>query len=153
MRNELIEQFSDNFMLLMPLLQRKIFDAVAVEECPPVRLSPMAARLLILLHEVRRCIVSDLSEQLNITRSNISPLLDKLVKKGLVSRHSCENDRRLVFVEITEQGDWLCNEYQRIISNKIKEMVSFLDVTDLSELNVHMDKLKSILIKTSNRQP
>ncbi|GGG00304.1 MarR family transcriptional regulator [Paenibacillus abyssi] len=147
MRNNIIEELSEHFMIIMPLLQKKIFDSISAEEIPPVRLSPASGRVLILLHELRRAIVSDLSEQLNISRPNMTPLLEKLVRQELVERIPCENDRRNIYIQITPKGDWVCSEFQRVISGKIKDMLSVYDDIDLSELIVHMNKLKSILLK------
>lgn len=144
-----VDQFSENFMLLIPLMQNKIF-SLSKDEMPKVRLSESGRRTLVLLHEVRRAIVSDLSDELNISRPNMTPLLDKLVQQGLVCRQSCEEDRRHVFVEITSEGDQVCEEYQQVITSKIKDMISFLNEDDLRELNEHMNKLKSILIKSGD---
>ncbi|MDX2362853.1 MAG: MarR family transcriptional regulator [Crocinitomicaceae bacterium] len=35
---------------------------------------------------------------------NTTRLMDKLITKGLISRERCENDRRVVYVKITEKG-------------------------------------------------
>lgn len=150
-RESLLEHFAENFMLLMPLLQRQIFDPIPKCEIPKIHLSGSSMHIIVLLREVRRSIVSELSEKLNISRPNMTPLLDKLEKQGLITRLPCMNDRRSVYVEITEAGDQLCCEYHRVISGRVKDMLNLLDETELTELNVHMSRMKSILIQAGDR--
>lgn len=147
MNEDDVRQFSENFMLLMPLMQNRVF-SFRKEELPAIHLSDSGRRTLTLLYEIRSAIVSDLSEELNISRPNMTPLLDKLVQLGLVSRRSCEVDRRQIFVQITDKGDELCRQYQQLITSKINELLGHLDTEEMKEMNEHMNRLKSILIKT-----
>lgn len=39
-----------------------------------------------------------------ITSGTITYVIDKLEKKGLITRRSCEKDRRIIYAEITEAG-------------------------------------------------
>ncbi|MDF2658710.1 MAG: marR5 [Paenibacillus sp.] len=150
-RELLLEHFVENFMLLMPLLKRKIFDPLPKCDMPQIQLSGSSVHIIVLLREVRRSIVSELSEKLNISRPNMTPLLDRLEKQGLITRLPCLNDRRSVYVEITEAGDQVCAEYHRIISDRIKSMLNLLDENELMELNEHMSRMKSILIQAGDR--
>ncbi|WP_010269099.1 MarR family winged helix-turn-helix transcriptional regulator [Paenibacillus senegalensis] len=147
MKDDDVRLFSEYFMLLIPLMQNKVF-SFRKEELPAIRLSESARRTLALLHEIRCAIVSDLSDELNISRPNMTPLLDKLAEQGLVSRLPCGVDRRQIYVQITAKGDELCREYQQLITSKIKEMIDHLDEEELREMIEHMKRLKSILIKT-----
>jgi len=46
----------------------------------------------------------DLAEQVLLTASGVTRLLDGLERQGLVERASCASDRRVVYAVITEQG-------------------------------------------------
>jgi DNA-binding MarR family transcriptional regulator len=46
----------------------------------------------------------DLAEQLVLTASGVTRLLDGLEHAGLVRRASCESDRRVVYAELTDEG-------------------------------------------------
>jgi DNA-binding MarR family transcriptional regulator len=46
----------------------------------------------------------DLAEQVLLTASGITRLLDGLERAGLVERGSCETDRRVVYAVLTEAG-------------------------------------------------
>jgi len=46
----------------------------------------------------------DLAEQVLLTASGITRLLDGLEREGLVERGSCESDRRVVYAVLTDDG-------------------------------------------------
>ena len=48
--------------------------------------------------------MSDLSQDIHLSQSALSRAVDRLQRDGLVTRSSCEQDRRSVFVCITEKG-------------------------------------------------
>ncbi len=63
--------------------------------------------------------VSQVAEWLGVSLSAVTALVDRLCKVGLVERHRAEEDRRVVWLEITEEGRrvvQVCDEgRQRII--------------------------------------
>ncbi|CAM4338800.1 MarR family winged helix-turn-helix transcriptional regulator [Paenibacillus tarimensis] len=148
MRDELIEELSQQFMVLMPLLHKKIFDRIPEEDLPALHLTPANGRLLIILNEMRRATVSDLSQQISISRPNMTPLIDKLVQEGLACRKPCTQDRRVTYIEITPKGDQICGIFHRVIAGRVKDMLSGLEEEDLNDMIVHMNRMKEILLKT-----
>jgi len=54
--------------------------------------------------EEGRLIMSELAKRVLLTRSGMTRLTDRLEKQGLLKRESCPNDRRAIYVVITEKG-------------------------------------------------
>ncbi|WPC76852.1 MarR family winged helix-turn-helix transcriptional regulator [Vibrio porteresiae] len=48
--------------------------------------------------------MKELANRLGITTGTLTVQVDKLVKAGLIERHSLEGDRRSILVELTEAG-------------------------------------------------
>jgi DNA-binding MarR family transcriptional regulator len=48
--------------------------------------------------------MKQLGERTPMTQSAMSKVVDRLEKAGLISRHSCEDDRRSLFLELTDGG-------------------------------------------------
>ncbi|MFD0712785.1 MarR family winged helix-turn-helix transcriptional regulator [Paenibacillus sp. GCM10027626] len=48
--------------------------------------------------------LQQIGEKVLMTSGNITYVVDKLERKGLVRRKMCESDRRVIFAEVTEQG-------------------------------------------------
>ncbi len=71
-------------------------------EFKALELIPSTASILLILSSQKDVIQMDLSHLLGIKRTNISPMVVSLEKRGLVSRSSL--DGRSQYVELTEQG-------------------------------------------------
>lgn len=48
--------------------------------------------------------VNTIKERMVEKSPNTTRLMDKLIDKALISRERCENDRRVVYVKITDKG-------------------------------------------------
>jgi DNA-binding MarR family transcriptional regulator len=58
------------------------------------------------LHAADGCLrMHELAEQVHLTQSALSRLITRLEKAGLITRGTCEDDRRSVWTEITDTGD------------------------------------------------
>jgi DNA-binding MarR family transcriptional regulator len=66
-------------------------------------------RVLLVLHTEGALRMSALASILSVALSTATGITDKLVSKGLVSRHADEQDRRLVIIELSETGRRIVN--------------------------------------------
>ena len=74
-------------------------------------LSPSQFNVLNLLHNQNPgATQSELSRQLIMHRSNVTGLIDRLEKRGLVQRADCATDRRAYRVALTPAGEKLVRE-------------------------------------------
>ncbi|HWR42010.1 MarR family transcriptional regulator [Sporomusa sp.] len=54
--------------------------------------------------------LQQIGEKILITSGSITYVIDKLEKKGLLERNPCEEDRRIVYATLTDQGRILLGE-------------------------------------------
>ncbi|MGP4078672.1 MarR family winged helix-turn-helix transcriptional regulator [Pseudalkalibacillus sp. R45] len=52
---------------------------------------------------------SMLSQEFNVATSHITAVTDRLVKRDLVRRKRAENDRRVIYLSLTDKGEELVN--------------------------------------------
>ncbi|WP_034630046.1 MarR family winged helix-turn-helix transcriptional regulator [Desulfotruncus alcoholivorax] len=60
--------------------------------------------LMNIINDQGRVTVSKVAEDLYVSLSAITALVDRLCRAGLVARHRSEEDRRVVWLELTEEG-------------------------------------------------
>lgn len=60
-------------------------------------------------NESRAVSSTELKEQILVSNPDISRLLDRMVKKGLVSRKTCPQNRRKIDITITDEGKKIFN--------------------------------------------
>jgi DNA-binding MarR family transcriptional regulator len=72
-------------------------------------LTPQRYLLLLLVKGAEdgseRATISELARRLHLAQSTVTELVDRTEHEGLVRRSASENDRRVVYVELTEEGD------------------------------------------------
>lgn len=74
--------------------------------------------------------------------SDVTRLLDKLVKQGYVARQLCENNRRKMDITITPKGLRLLEELELPISEFYKELSSRLNEKEAELLSELLDKVR-----------
>jgi DNA-binding MarR family transcriptional regulator len=85
--------------------------------------------------------VNSITERMIDKMSNVSRLIDKLNKKGLVERRVNFQDRRQMDISITENGLKLLEEID-VVQQEIKAEFSNLSEAEAKLLNDLLDKLR-----------
>ncbi len=62
----------------------------------------------------QQCLMRDLVVRTPMTQSALSRIVDRLQKAGLVQRAECGFDRRSMFVDMTDKGEKVHAEAQRV---------------------------------------
>lgn len=69
--------------------------------------------------------ISDLSEKLGLSNSTVSGIIDRLEKQNIVERIRSEEDRRVIFVKMTDEfrknSDARFKEIEKYIADKISK--------------------------------
>jgi MarR family 2-MHQ and catechol resistance regulon transcriptional repressor len=76
-----------------------------------------------------------------INTGSITYVIDKLEKKGYIKRRDCKEDRRVVYIDITEEGTKLMDEIFPKHQKVIEEL--FSEVTEEEKKTV-IDVLKKV---------
>ncbi len=89
----------------------------------------------------------DLSRMMVVSEGNITQLMSKLLRDGLVLRRNDENDARVVIYSLSDEGSLLFNKMATAHAKWISEVFENLSLEHLSELRELLDQLpsKSIL--------
>lgn len=87
--------------------------------------------------------------------SDTSRIVDRLVKKGLVKKSTCDEDRRLVDVLLTDKGKKLLQTMD-VLNDDMESMFKYLNVEEARQLNILLDKVRSgdiVAIEKSSETP
>lgn len=95
--------------------------------------------------------LGDLADKLLVTGGNVTYVMDRLQREGLVSRRRCSTDRRVVWAELTEDGTQLIEHVFPSHAQFIDELMSELDMDERQTLRHLLKKLgKSIQEKAES---
>lgn len=84
---------------------------------------------------------SNIRDRMLDRMSDVSRIVDRLVRKHLVARKVCQDDKRLVDVVITEDGLQLLKQLDEV-ANQIDNLLGNLDEAEMDELNRLLDKIR-----------
>ena len=106
----------------------------------PYNISEQQYNILRILRGAKEPItVSKVKERMVQKSPNSTRLMDKLCNKGFIERVRCENDRRVVYVQINKKGLALLNEINMDEFNKYINKISEKEAKKLNEL---LDKIR-----------
>lgn len=111
-----------------------------VEFFKPYGISPQQFNILRILRGAKEAIKVQLVKERMIERSpNATRLMDKLLDKKLISRYRCEHDRRVVYVEISNDGLMLLSNIDSAEKQSFLQKLSEDEARQLSDL---LDKIR-----------
>jgi len=88
---------------------------------------------------------ADLSRQMYVTPSNITGIIDRLEKKGLVERIRQQSDRRVALITLTQSGQKLGKTIPDPIEKKIVNQLSDLEPENLQILAMTMNQIINLI--------
>ena len=106
----------------------------------PFNISEQQYNILRILRGANDAItVKTVKERMVQKSPNATRLMDKLCDKNLIERVRCENDRRVVYVQINEKGLALLNE---IKMDEFDDYLNKISEKEAKLLNELLDKLR-----------
>ena len=93
-----------------------------------------------------------LSQALLVSNGNVTQLVQKLVRDGLVEMHKPPSDRRSTIVRLTPEGREIFARLARAHQDWIDQMVGGLDYTQRERIYVALGVLKMSIAKASQRR-
>lgn len=95
--------------------------------------------------------VGDLAEHIKLSKSSATQLVERLEKAGFLRRVHDKNDRRIVHLRITKQGEVKIIELKKKFMEKIGKVFSRIPERDLHELiRIHTNLIETLKKKRSN---
>lgn len=106
----------------------------------PFGISPQQFNILRILRGAGKAIkVQTIKERMLERAPNATRLMDKLCDKKLINRLPCPEDRRVVHIEITEQGLALLDKIDKNFKEDLLENLTLKEAEQLSNL---LDKIR-----------
>jgi DNA-binding MarR family transcriptional regulator len=145
MENKQFETIIESLFTIVPLLKKDLIKPELDNE--ENDLSPTHLHILFLLEDIGVQSMSEIGRNLQINKSNLTPLIQKLIDKQLVERIYDEKDRRYVNIGLTVAGKKRINMQKLRIANHLKEKLYILSPDELQRFSVSLIEVKNIMSK------
>ncbi|PKP14187.1 MAG: MarR family transcriptional regulator [Bacteroidetes bacterium HGW-Bacteroidetes-3] len=115
-------------------------NTVGNEILKPSKISNQQYNILRILKGANEAVtVNSVKERMIEKSPNATRLMDKLCDKGLIERTRCENDRRVVYVKISEKGLKLLD---KIKIEELGNQMNSITEEEAKTLNEILDKIR-----------
>jgi DNA-binding MarR family transcriptional regulator len=95
------------------------------------------------------CTVTTLAHHLGITLSAVTSLVDKLCRMELVTRVRSEEDRRVVIIELEEEGERVLSQVNENRKKLFEKLLENLSEEEINTLFNTIDKITEDILESS----
>ena len=120
--------------------QHKVFQDLK-KELEQYDLTPIQYGVLKCVWQLEFHNPKEIAEYLGIENSTISGILDRMEKKELIERKIDKDDRRFVYIDLTESGKALEEPVNKTIEDFNKEVLSIFTEKEAEDLRAMLRKL------------
>jgi len=106
--------------------------------------------VMLMLEAYPMSTLSEIGRRMSIFRSNITPLIDGLVKHGYAERTPHKTDHRSVCVSLTAAGHDIVNELHEEIYQRMHEMAGALTIQEKKRFQYICSELGELLSHMMN---
>jgi DNA-binding MarR family transcriptional regulator len=97
--------------------------------------------------------MSRLAEVLDVSLSNVTGLIDRMEERGLVARRRVPDDRRVVLVELTDDGRRALADLELLRNDLLARILAHLDEQQLARVAAALDDLRGAVGDTIRDEP
>jgi DNA-binding MarR family transcriptional regulator len=133
--------YADRFRIALQILQKKMTHDFANQHNHGLTLPQFY--ILYMIRESGICKVTALAEQMDVKPSAITVMIDKMVHLNFVVRLADKNDRRVVLLQITEEGLHAVKELEQQSNEMIGKYFQKLDVDEIASMIKTLEKMSA----------
>ncbi|WP_208588858.1 MarR family winged helix-turn-helix transcriptional regulator [Gracilibacillus suaedae] len=137
--NELVEQA----LTVLPILTKKMFGTSPITK--KEGLHPSHFHVLHLVEHMGPIQMAEIAKKLDINKSNLTPLIRKLMEKEFIIKTKDETDRRITYIQMTEKGKQFLAEKKQILYQVVRERFATLANQDKGALKEAFITINEVL--------
>ncbi|MEH7305145.1 MarR family winged helix-turn-helix transcriptional regulator [Neobacillus drentensis] len=98
------------------------------------------------IHQAKECTSTELADAFEVNKSAITAIINRMADRGLIERTRDENDRRVVYLTLTNEGYTLYENCQEKVQLLVESIITQFDQSEITAFINTYEKLAQILI-------
>lgn len=137
----------DDYDRLLTSLRRiiRVTDLNAKRLAKETGLTPPQFLILQSIERQAQPSIGAVAKDMNLTQATVTSIIDRLESRELVGRRRSEKDRRIVHVELTDEGQNLLKQAPKVLQDSLRDQFENLEGWEKSFLIAAMDRMSSLL--------
>ncbi|CAH2215036.1 MarR family winged helix-turn-helix transcriptional regulator [Tepidibacter aestuarii] len=108
--------------------------------------------LLLLSYSEEGMALSEIGDKMLVTRANMTGLIDRMGKEGLVEKKVNPKDKRSSIAHLTDKGRELFDNIKGTHIDFSRQMTSGLSIEEKEQLNTLLEKLQNDIVKSFSEE-
>ncbi len=126
-KTDLIEKIIEHYRMV-----NRVFTQYDPDSWMGISLSIAQVKSLFFIANSEEVNFRKLASAMNVTPSNVTGVVDRLVEQGLVTRTENPADRRMLMIKLTDKGQTLITSLRESRTNQISSVLNRMKPEDLS---------------------
>jgi DNA-binding MarR family transcriptional regulator len=97
------------------------------------------------IHRTGICTSTELAEEFEVKKSAITAIVNRLTEKELIKRTRDENDRRVIYLTLTEKGNELYTNTEEKIRKLVESFITSFEESEILAFIKTYEKLNNLL--------
>lgn len=131
---------------VLPEVSRKMASSLPK---PPIARQKMRFLYQVMINNGRS--MKFFSEVMNISKPNLSKLVDSLENEGLITRKTHPKDRRKTVILMTETGKEITEEQYTSTTDEIAQILSTYTDEEVEKFYYHIEEITNLVQKVDDR--
>lgn len=106
--------------------------------------------ILQFIYQKETTTASEIAQTFGVGRSAITALINRLVDKQFILRKRNEQDRRIVYLSLTERGEYVVKETEKEINRFLIDKLTHFDMDEVERFLVSLEKLSVLMENTEH---
>jgi DNA-binding MarR family transcriptional regulator len=99
------------------------------------------------IYRAGECTSTELADAFEVNKSAITAMINRMVDRELIKRTRDEDDRRVVYLTLTDEGNKLFEKKEEKISELVKSFITKFEEKEIQDFLKTYEKLAAILMK------
>lgn len=138
-------ELTKNLYAMIPVINHKLF-----RELPSTDIPKQQLRLLHVLSHHENMPIKHFCEKMHISKPNMTKLVDQLMSEGWVNRSHSEEDRRVVLLNLTEEGQQVMSDHYEVLITESCKMFDDFTEEEKESLNYHLSEVVRLMEKVKS---
>jgi len=104
------------------------------------------------INKVGSCTSTELADVFEVKKSAITAIINRLFEKGLIQRTRDENDRRIVYLTLSNKGNELFSKTEERVHKLVEAIIGEFSKEEIVQFLKTYEKLNGILQQIKNNR-
>ncbi len=104
------------------------------------------------IYRVGECTSTELADAFEVNKSAITAIINRMVDRELIKRTRDDDDRRVVYLTLTDEGNKLFEKTEEKISGLVESIITKFDQKEIQDFLKTYEKLADILMAMKKEQ-